>query len=143
MNDTAILTAPETDKIEFVTPSEAEKFERMLFKNYVRLGKDGKPDKESKKFFYRIIGVHPYEKPSMVTMQNQFLMRFEVQKFHRNKFVTQKATEGNTTIDKKDNEKVDQFKIRDDGEGYELNDSDANRFVDCRVFSQEYVPDEE
>lgn len=137
------LTAPADDKIEFVTPQEAEKFERMLFKNYVKLGKDGKPDKDSKKFIYRIIGVHPYEKPGMVTMQNQFLMRFEVQKFHRNKFVVHKVTEGNSKVEQKDNEKVDQFRIRPDGEGFELNDSDANRFIDCRLFSTEYLPDEE
>jgi len=143
MSDTATLAAPPTDKIEFVTPEEAEKFERMLFKNYVRIGKDGKPDKESKKFLFRIIGVHPYEKPGMVTMQNQFLMRFEVQKFHRNKFVTHKVTEGNSKVETKDNEKVDQFKVRADGEGFELNDPEANRFVDCRDFLSEYIQDEE
>ncbi len=136
------MEMPVSDKIEFVTREEAEKFERMMFKNYVRT-KDGKPDKDSKKFLFRIIGCHPYERPGMVTMQHQFLMRFEVQKFHRNKFVTRKASEGNSSVEVKDNEKVEQFKVRADGEGFELNDAEANRFVDCRQFSQEYILDEE
>lgn len=138
------LTAPIppiNDKIEFVTKEEAERFDKMMTKTYVRLV-NGKPYKP-KEFIYRIIGSHPYEPAGIVSQVGKFLMGFEVQKFYRKKMVTKNTQIGGELKPQKDNEKVEQHAFNNDFGVWECTDEDANRFIDCRKFEQEFQVDSE
>jgi hypothetical protein len=133
------ITAPIDDKIKFVSEEEAEKFDKMMHKDYVRLV-NGKPHKP-KEFIYRIIGSHPYEPAGAICAVGKFLIMFEVQKFYRKKFVTKNTSLGGELKPEKVNEKVDghlwdtQFGV------WKLVDEDANRHVDARKFLEEYQVD--
>lgn len=136
------------EKIEFVSANEAEKLDKMMTKDYVKRDANGKPTK-SKDFVYRIISCHPYEKKDQFPPAGKFLIKVEVQKFHRNKFVEQKILISGKEQAQKVNKKVDGYEytgITDNkfspGGIWEQTDSDANRQIDLSEFNRIFVEDE-
>ncbi len=133
------------DKIEFINAEEAEKIVRMMEKDWVK--KDAKP-KDLKEFVYRIISCHPYEKSGQYPPADKFLVKGEVQKFYRHKFVEQKFLVSGQENTQKVNQKVEQFQYNDmtdskfnPGGSWNMVDGDANRQIDFSVFLKEFTED--
>lgn len=135
-------TAPD-ETIKWVTSKEAEEFDRMMFKNYVRVDpKSRTPVKDSKDYFYKIIGSHPSSPADRTTTDEEFLIVFEVQKFYRNK--TRKARVNRGGGDQWDeveqNEPVKSHTQNAKG-NWILVDGDASFMCEARKFKQEFAPD--
>lgn len=75
------LEKPKTEKQTPVadTVDEIARYEKLLDGDYVRIGTDGKPDKDFRKFFYRIANIFP----SFFGLGNEseVNMKFQVQKY--------------------------------------------------------------
>ncbi len=135
------------EKIEFVSAEEAEKLDKLMAKDYVKRGPDGKALK-SKEFIYRIISCHPYEKAGQYPPAGKFLVKVEVQKFYRNKFIDNKILVSGQERTQKENQKVEAYVysgITDNkfspGGNWNLADGDANRMMDLREFQEMFAVD--
>ena len=113
MAETLIETKPETKKPQWMSLEEAEKYEKMLLKSYVKKG-----DKEdATKFIYRVVSMFPFQ-PAVSKIEDmanteELLYKFQIQKFHRSK--TQKVTkrdEQANQVEVSDNVQVDQHVMR-------------------------------
>ncbi len=134
------LTAPIEDKIEFVTLADAQKLSKMMTKDWVKAGPDGKPTK-SKEFIYRILSSHPYEKAGTINPVGKSPMILEVQKFYRNKFTTKKTMIGGQQQAEKENLKVDQHTYNDVSGVFDNVDEEANQMIDFHKFVREFAAD--
>ncbi len=144
---TASTASPMQDEpIKWITAQEAEKFEKMLYKTYVKLGKDGNPIPESSEFFYRITGMHP-RVPGIVgtvpmASENQFLLTFEVQKFYRDRkrAVNTRESISGAVHEAEDFMPVDKWQMASNG-NWKVVCEDGNFFKDVREFCKEFAPD--
>ncbi len=122
-------TAPAPAKVlvnddpRYTTPEELEQYETMLEKNFIR--KDN--DKDAKLFHYKIISLHPR---FMGAREDEAIQQFNVQKYHKDKFVNVPGVNGKT---QKQNVACEQF----DDNGKKVCD-DASFFMDCEKFVKQF-----
>lgn len=141
---TANVASP---KHEWVGIQEAERLQKCLLKNYVK-----KNDKEdAKTFFYKVIDMHPYQpatnyKPKADNFElpstEDFLIRFGIQKYYRNKFTkTTVRDQQNPQIssDAQVNQQVDSHVLKDGR--WVCVDKTASFFKDAREFLSEFEID--
>jgi hypothetical protein len=132
------VASPEPTKIKWCSMEEAERFEKMLLKNYIKKG----DDKDSKKFFYKIIGSHPTVPSGAIGNTEEFLLVFEVQKYWRNKFTSTTVRDPQNpqvSNEAKINLQVDSHELRDGR--WVCVDPEASFFMDAREFKEKFVPD--
>jgi hypothetical protein len=119
-----------------VTPDDMTHYEKFLFRRYVR--RDGRGNSD---FFYKIMGMHPYQPGGVVCSTEETLLQFEVQKFYRDKFTeaTTRPDEGSNAVKVKTNAKVEQHVMRNDR--WICVDKEASFFLDVAQFEKEFVAD--
>lgn len=133
---------PKPQKPQWVTPEEAEKYEEMLGKNFVRINE--RSEGESKEYFYQVIGVFPYHNlagngvPAPNTLQH--LVNVQVQKFYRNKKDEKKAVIAGQEKMVKVNRQVEWVELDKLGNARVL-DADASFDMDARDFLKEFKAD--
>lgn len=140
---TAIASPEQT---QWCSLEECEKFEKCIGRNYTR-----KDKKDSKKFFYKVIGLHPTQpavnfKPTQENIElpssDSFLIAFEVQKYHRNKYVASKVRDAQNpqvSTDIQVNQQVDAHEMRNGK--WICVDPTASFFRDARDFLKEFEVD--
>lgn len=131
------------DKINWVTPEEAERYEKMLFKPYARKTELVKGEKE--KFFYQITSMCPFIPAGVMAQTHQHLVTFMVQKFHRKEFITRHEFVENRKAPKdvESNAEVKWIETdKKDGSSRVL-DADACFQIESRKFEQEFVRDDQ
>ena len=139
----AAIAQPETKLPDWVSPEEAESYEQMLFKPYVR--KTEKVEGESKKFFYQIVSMHPYvPKAIEVTATHQHLVSFEIQKFYRDKTIKRNEFVENRKAPKEVTTalEVPWVEINPKDGTSRVLDADATFNMDSRQFIKEFQRDE-
>ena len=121
---------------KWVSIEEAENLERFIFKNYVRKN----DEKDNKKFYYKILGMHPYQPAGLITESENQMYKFEVQKYHRNKTgkFKRRDEQGNER-EVTDNIQVDAHEFRNGK--WILVDSTASFFIDTTKFKEEFQLD--
>ena len=123
---------------EWVSLEEAESYEMMIEKPYIRRKELNEGD--NKKFFYKIVNACPYSNNGKLGNGKQFLVSFMVQKYHRGKFITRKVD--NKEI--KNEMEVKQYGVDNSpgsmGNAVEL-DPDAGFQIDSRDFDKLFVRD--
>jgi len=134
------------DKIEWVTADEAEKLDKLLFKNFVR--KTELKSGDRKKFFYRVTGACPYvplhhNGREVLAGTNQNLIEFTVDKFHRNEFVKSRRRESGQEIEEEINKPVSRNEYDEKMGTWEMVDQDTGFKIDSRKFLEEFVRDTE
>ena len=143
--ETLGTVAKPDEPIKWITPAEAERFERMLFKNYVRKFPNGvKPPKDQgpKEYFYKIVSIRPVSPANVTTSDEQFTLLFELQKYYRNrtKKVNKRDSVDGPDMETEQNEPVKRWESNRLG-NYVLVDADASFPIDTRLFEQQFVPD--
>ncbi len=123
--------------IEWVTSEEAEKFNKILYKNFVR--KKEMKSGEREKFFYRVTGLCPYVPlhhmgAEVLASVNQNLVEFTVDKFHRREFITAKRRESGQEIEEEVNKPVTRHAFDDKSGTWMLVDSDTGFKMEARKF---------
>jgi len=127
---------PEQEQPNWLSLDKAEKLQKYLFKNFVKKG----DDKDAKKFFYRVIGMHKSAPAGIIASSDKFLIHFEVQKYHRNKMVkVTKRDEGANQIEVSENMQVDGHEMRDGN--WACVDETASFFKDSEKFLAEFEGD--
>lgn len=138
---TAIASPEPKPEPKWISQEEVEKtWEKMLFKNYVRKG----DEKDAKKFFYRIQGMHPYQPAGFVTSTDDCLFQFEVQKYYRNKTKkTNVLDEHNPQVKREVDSPlhVDGHEMK--GGKWVCVDPWASFFMDVRAFKEKFELDTE
>jgi hypothetical protein len=123
---------PETEKIQFTTPQEMEKYEGMLDQKFVKLGNNGEPDPKLKNYFFQIVSMHPSQ-PAGMLGEGSF-MEFGIQKFDKTK----------VRVEEKNGIKVripEPVRARDDNG--RCVDDHADFFIDAKQFLKSYQSDTE
>ncbi len=135
---TGTVASPEPTKPEWVSLEQAEKLTKQIGKRFVK--KDDA--KDAKKFFYKIIGMHKNIPAGFNHSTDEFLISYEVQKYHRNKMVkSKKRDEGGNQFDAEENLQVDGHEMK---EGiWVCVDQTASFFKDSKDFSKEFESDKE
>jgi hypothetical protein len=130
----ASIEVPITERYNFASSSDVEKYEQMLAddRNYVRVDKDGKPDRKHKDYFWKIVSLHPTV-PQGVFGTSTFIVTFGLQKFSRKQFETIDAGGGRKS--KK------YLAVRQYGETGELLDEDASPHYSASKFLAEFRPE--
>lgn len=139
--ETQTATAVQDEKIKFTTPEQAEKYEAMMGRNFVKLGTDKKPDKDAKDFVYRIIGMHPKYQGGRAYRMDEFIMQFEVQKYFKNKFISKSVPGNRDGQTVKDNLPVHKWEMAGNG-GWDVADEEGNFFMDAEVFLGKFAPEQ-
>ena len=138
MPETLTQPAVEQAKPQWVKPEDIEKFEKMIFKTYTKKG-----DKtDSKKFFYKIIGLHPTVPGGVVASTDECQIAFEVQKYFRNKFTettVRDAQNPQASSKEKVNLQVDAHEMRNGK--WILVDPEASFFMDAKEFKEKFELD--
>lgn len=149
MNETttgAVVNTP-ADKLryEWITPKEAENLDTKLYRNYVKLDpKTKKPDLElAKDFFFRVEGMHPTAPANIVSNSTQFYIVFEVQKYHRHKFVLKSVISptGAKQGEAKVHEAVQKWSTADELGNVTVLDDEGNFHMEAREFLTKFGPD--
>lgn len=127
--------------IQWVTKEESERLDKLIGKDFVR--KVERSTAKSKDYFYRVISACPYVPKGILTNKTQSCVTFNIQKFHRNKFVTKNAIVGGKQTSIQENESA-QWVSQDSETGdFEVIDPDANFSRDSREFEAEFKRDTE
>ena len=138
------IASPEPQE-KWISVEEAEKFEKWIGRQYVK--RDDKSD--AKKYFYKIISIHPYQpmakKFEDIGSTDDCRYQFNVQKYHRHQTV-----KASIRIDERTSETVNTpkpveahaWKPGIKGEGkWVLVDAGANFFLDVEKFKAQYEID--
>jgi hypothetical protein len=130
-------SAPAAPEPKWVTPEEASSFAKYLGKQFVPKG----DDKFSKKFFYRVESIIPYTPANASGSTSQRLLRFLVQKYHRNKTRSVNVIDGKGSSEKIDAPMpVEGHEMNGDGL-WECKDNTASMLIDARDFKEKYEHD--
>jgi hypothetical protein len=139
----------QTDKqpeeaIKWVTPDEADGYNRILFKDFVRKS-ELKPGDNSK-FIYRVTGMRPYTPlfhngQSVTTNTLQNLVVFSVNKFYRNEFIKAKRRESGQEVEEDVNKSVTWTEYDAKAGNWITVDGDACFEMDSRVFLAQFKRD--
>ena len=126
----------------WVTPDEAELYERMLFKPYVRRSELKKGDND--KFFYQIVSLCPYVPAGIMSQTHQHLVQFEIQKFHRDQTITRNVFDDNRKAPREvtSNAEVKWVEIDQKTGNSRVIDADASFTIDSREFDKVFVRDD-
>ena len=131
---------PPTEKIEWVTREESERLETLIGKNFIR--KVENPKAPAKKYYYQVISACPYLPSGTMAMKNQSLVNFNIQKFHRNKFVKKNMMVAGSQVEQDMNEAAQWVETDPKTGDSEVVDNDANFFCDSRQFEAEFKRDD-
>jgi hypothetical protein len=128
-------------EIKWVSKEESERLDKLIGKDFVR--KVERPDAKSRDFFYRVISACPYVPRGVLTNKTQSMVTFNLQKFHRNRFVTKNAIVGGKQTSIQENESAQWVRQDPETGDFEVIDPDANFAMDSREFEQNFKRDTE
>ena len=130
---TATTTSPQEPR--WISIEEAEKLEKLLFKNYVP--KDD--EKFAKKFYYRVESIIPYT-PADFSDPDKHRYHVMIQKYHRDKTEKVNTNDGSGNSQEIErNQRVDSHEMRNGK--FVLIDAQANRLVDSDEFKKSFTLD--
>ena len=131
------------EEINWVTPEEAEKYEAMINRQFIRKRELNEGDNGT--YFYRITSMCPYVPGGVVCQTHQHLVLFQVQKYYRNKMETRKRFEPGkkTPLEVKENVEVQWIETaRMDMGTPRVLDADASFQMESREFEKVFVRDD-
>jgi hypothetical protein len=130
--------SPEHEKPKWMTEEDAEKYEKLLHRQFIRKG-----DKENAaKFFYKPESIVAYQPGGIIASEEDQMYKFLVQKYHRGK--TAKAT---VRISEKQTEEIDspvpvEGHVMSQKRGlWKCVDPDANFFIPVTEFKEKFEAD--
>ena len=102
-------------------------------------------DESAKKFFFKIISMNPYQPGGVVASEEQCRYQYQVQKFHRGKFVKGSKLDDSGNKSEYDAPmKVESHALKQLPGGREtwvLLDGEASFFMDTEEFKKQFVLD--
>ena len=138
---TAFASPKPPEKINWITEEDAEKLAKAIGRQYTK--KDD--DESAKKFFFKIISMNPYQPGGVVASEEQCRYQYQVQKYHRNKFVKGSKLDDNGNKSEYDAPmKVESHALKQLPGGRDtwvLLDGEASFFMDTEEFKKQFVLD--
>lgn len=132
--------------IKWVTEEEAESFNKMLYKNFVRKKELNAGD--NKKFFYRITGLCPFvplhrNGREVLAAANQNLVEFTVNRYYRDKMEKVRRREAGQEIEEEVNKMVSRYEYDSAGGTWNTVDRDTDMKIEAREFLNLFERDRE
>ena len=134
------------EKIQWISTKDAAQYDLLMDRQFVPVSPKGK-EQDIKEFFWKIESAHPYEpahkhdsKGLLIEAFNpptgKCMIRFNIQKFYRNKTVKRDLVTPQGTKEIKENVRVPMHEMVE-GEWVEV-DANANFFMDSTEFLKKF-----